>query len=110
MRDGRISVLFMVPGCNNVVRVNGTAIVTTDSAAITSFVANDKHPRSVIVITIAEVYFQCAKALMRSQLWVAENESDRVPSAGDFLREVDAGFDAAAYDDNYPEYAKDKMW
>ena len=110
VQDGRISLLFMVPGCNNVVRVNGQAIVTTDSVATASFNANNKHPRSVIIVTVGEVYFQCAKALMRSKLWLAEDESDRVPSAGDFLREVDAGFDGQAYDDNYPEYAKDKMW
>lgn len=110
IRDGRVSLMFMVPGSNNVIRVNGRAIVTADEAATGSFEQNGKHPRSVTVITVGEIYFQCAKALMRSRLWQAGNESDRVPTAGEFLKELDAGFDAEGYDSGYGEYAKDRMW
>jgi len=110
VRDGRLSLLFMVPGCKNVVRVNGNAVLTADAIATSSFTMNNRHPRSVIIVSINEVYYQCAKALMRSELWQAGDESDRVPSAGDFLREVEAGFDARAYDDNYADYAKGRMW
>ena len=110
VRDGRLSLLFMVPGCKNVVRLNGRAVLTADAAATSSFRVNNRHPRSVIIVSIEEVYYQCAKALMRSGLWQANDESDRVPTAGDFLREVEAGFDAQAYDDNYAEYARDRMW
>jgi uncharacterized protein len=63
VRDPRISVMFLVPGANNVVRVNGTARVTTDAALSARFARDGRHPRSVIVIAIAEIYSQCARAL-----------------------------------------------
>jgi PPOX class probable FMN-dependent enzyme len=110
VRDGRLSLLFMVPGSNNVVRVNGRAIVTADATATESFEQNGRHPRSVIIVTVEEVYFQCAKALMRSNLWRSPDESDRVPTAGQFLKEMAGDFDARSYDAGYADYARDKMW
>jgi len=108
--DGRVSLMFMVPGSNNVVRVNGSAVLTADNALTGIFRRNDRIPKTVIVISVAEVYFQCAKALMRSELWQAAAPSETVPTAGEFLREVTSGFDAEAYDEGYADYAKDKMW
>lgn len=110
VEDGRVSLMFMVPGSNNVVRVNGTSYLTTDPAITTSFEQRGKHPRSVIVVTVGEIYYQCAKALMRSRLWQSDDESQRVPSAGQFIKELNGEFDAQAYDDGYAEYAKDRMW
>ncbi len=110
VRDGRASLMFMIPGSNNVVRVNGTAVLTGDADLCTGFEKNGKQPRTVIVVTIAEMYFQCAKALMRSRLWLSGDESAGVPTAGEFIREFKAGFDAAEYDDGYPEYAAGRMW
>lgn len=108
VRDPRVSAMFMVPGSDNVVRVNGQAIVTTDPATINGFDRKGKLPRTVVAMTVHEVYFQCAKALMRSQLWTAEHTD--VPSAGDFLKEANRDFDAVTYDAGYPEYAKTRMW
>lgn len=108
--DGRVSLMFMVPGSPNVVRVNGTAIVTADADARARFDRTGKQPRTVVVLTVAEAYFQCAKALMRSDLWTAGDLRDTVPTAGDFLAEVRAIADAAAYDASYPDYARPRMW
>ena len=110
VRDPRVSLMFMVPGSNNVVRVNGQALLTADPEVTETFQQKGKHPRSVIVVTIGEMYFQCAKALMRSRLWTSDDEGAAVPTAGEFLREVQEGFDAKAYDDGYPEYAAGRMW
>jgi len=110
VEDGRVSLMFMVPGCKNVVRVNGHAVLTAESDVTNQFEQNGKHPRSVVVISIGEMYFQCAKALLRSALWTSENESSQVPTAGKFIAEVKAGFDAEEYDEAYPEYAKGRMW
>ena len=110
VRDGRVSLMFMVPGSNNVVRINGNAILTADENVTGSFEQNGKHPRSVIVVSIGEVYFQCAKALMRSRLWISGDESDGLPTAGQFLKEIDDSLDADQYDADYPEYAKERMW
>ncbi len=109
VRDDRVSLMFMVNSSNSVVRVNGTAIVTADDALRARFEKKGKLPRSVIVITIGEMYFQCAKALMRSGLWKQESDV-ALPTAGDFLKERDAMFDGKAYDDAYPERAKSLMW
>lgn len=110
VEDGRISLLFMVPGSNNVVRVNGKATLTADEQLTSEFIQRGKHPRSVIVVEVGEVYFQCAKAVMRSGLWQAGDESERVPTAGAFLKELQSEFDADSYDAGYAEYAKDRMW
>ncbi len=110
VEDGRVSLMFMVPGVNNVVRVNGTAILTSDEQITSQFSRGDKRPRSVVVVTVAEVYFQCAKALMRSRLWQQDGERISVPTAGQFLREVKDDFDADAYDIGYEDYAKGRMW
>ncbi|ABD56647.1 pyridoxamine 5'-phosphate oxidase family protein [Jannaschia sp. CCS1] len=110
VRDGRVSLMFMVPGCNNVVRINGSAVLTTEPELISSFAKNDKTPRTVIVVTIGEMYFQCAKAIMRSEIWNGKDESAKVPSAGDLIAEMKADFDGRAYDVGYAEYAKPRMW
>ena len=110
VRDPRISLLFMVPGCKNVVRVNGKATLSTDPSLLAKFDKSGKAPTCIIIATIDEVYFQCAKALMRSALWASGDESPNVPTAGEFVRERIEGFDAQAYDAGYADYAKDRMW
>lgn len=108
--DGRVSLMFMVPGCLNVVRVNGRAALTADACVKDSFERDGKQPATVIVITIEEVYFQCAKAIMRSEIWSGKDLSNLVPTAGDFIKEFKSGFDGRAYDEGYAEYAAGRMW
>jgi len=92
------------------VRVNGRAVLTGGPAVTRSLEQGGRHPRTVVVVTLSEVYFQCAKALMRSGLWSRGGESPRLPSAGQFIRERDAAFDAETYDLTYPEDASTRMW
>jgi PPOX class probable FMN-dependent enzyme len=109
VRDGRVSLMFMVPGSQNVVRVNGRAVLTDDSSVTGTFDQRGNHPKLVIVVTLDEMYFQCAKAIMRSGLWSRDDSAD-VPTAGQFVKEQDQGFDGETYDATYPEYAKSRMW
>ena len=102
--------MFMVPGSTNVVRVNGQAVVSDDPDLLASFEQKGKHPKTVVVISTREVYFQCAKAIIRSNLWGDEDRGATVPSAGDFVKEQHAGFDGAAYDAGYPAYAAERLW
>ena len=108
--DGRVSLMFMVPGSNNVVRVNGTAKVTVDEALCQSFEQNGRHPRSVIVISIAEIYSQCARALMRADTWSGKDQSGGLPSVGEMLQEMKDGFDGAEYDAAWGPRAAKTMW
>ncbi|WP_341863440.1 pyridoxamine 5'-phosphate oxidase family protein [Gymnodinialimonas sp. 57CJ19] len=109
VRDGRVSLMFMVPGSANVVRVNGTALLTDDLAVTQTFEQRGKHPKTVIVVQTREVYFQCAKAIMRSGLWTRD-DAEGLPKAGDFITEVDPGFDGKTYDAEYPVKAPERMW
>ncbi|WP_375261771.1 MSMEG_1061 family FMN-dependent PPOX-type flavoprotein [Palleronia sp.] len=107
--DGGVSLLFMVPGSDNVVRVNGRAHVTVDADLCNSFARLGKAPRSVVVIEIAEVYFQCARAVMRARLW-GQDESADLPTAGEMMRSAGAeDFDAARYDAEWHRRARDTM-
>ncbi|MEL6817883.1 MAG: MSMEG_1061 family FMN-dependent PPOX-type flavoprotein [Pseudomonadota bacterium] len=110
VRDDRISLMFLAQGSNNVVRVNGTAIVSNNASLTARFAKGDKHPRTVIVATINELYFQCAKALMRAGIWDADMPHADVPTAGQFLKEAKDGFNAEEYDAAYPAYASERMW
>lgn len=108
--DGRVSLMFLVPGSNNVVRVNGQAVVSLDPDLLTPFQQNGRQPRSVVVIKIAEVYSQCARALMRAGIWAATDESADLPTVGDLLAEQEAGFDAGQYDADWGTRAAKTMW
>ena len=110
VRDKRVSLMFMVPGSNNVVRINGEAVVTDEPSIVARFEKAGKFPRSVIIVRVVEIYFQCAKALMRSKLWSSEDESAGLPTAGDFIKQFNKEFAARAYDENYAENAKSRMW
>ncbi|SEW31939.1 hypothetical protein SAMN05444851_3031 [Aliiroseovarius sediminilitoris] len=111
VRDPRVSVMFMVSGSTNVVRVNGEARLTTDGALRARFEKGGKLPQTVAVIRIHEVYVQCAKAIMRSRLWAAGDDSGDLPSIGDILKDMSAGeFGGEAYDKEWPDRAKSTMW
>ncbi|QXT39753.1 pyridoxamine 5'-phosphate oxidase family protein [Gymnodinialimonas ceratoperidinii] len=109
VRDGRVSLMFMVPGSGNVVRINGTAVLTADPSVTETFEQRGNHPKTVIVITAEEIYFQCAKAIMRSGLW-SRDDAAGLPKAGDFISEVDPEFDGKTYDAEYPVKAPERMW
>ena len=110
IRDPRVSLMFMVPGSDNVVRVNGTAILTDDADLAARFDKSGKRPKTVIVVTVNELYFQCAKALMRSRLWASEDEGTGLPTAGDFIKAFKEDFAGREYDETYPDYARSRMW
>ena len=108
--DGRVALLFMVPGSNTTVRVNGRAFLTDDDGLRQSFARKSILPATVIVIEVDEVYTQCAKALMRSGLW-SRDDRDTVPTVGQILAEMSSGeLGGAEYDANYEKNAQPRMW
>jgi hypothetical protein len=82
-----VGLIFFVPGIDETVRVNGTAVITTDPAVLAPLVAQGKLPNSAIVVTVREAYYHCAKALIRSKLWDPETRIERssFPSLGRIL-------------------------
>ncbi len=106
VRDPRVALLFLIPGIGETIRVNGTAVVTTDEELRETFTHAGKVPTSVIVVTVERVYHQCSKAVVRSGLWDPEAQVPRasLPTTGQLLETLTGGeTDAAAYDAAYPE-------
>jgi PPOX class probable FMN-dependent enzyme len=91
--DPRVALLFLVPGCGETIRVIGRASISTDPALTESFIVNGKAPRTVIVVAVERVFFQCTKAIVRSKLWDPASKIDRktLPSAGTILAEISGG-------------------
>jgi PPOX class probable FMN-dependent enzyme len=111
VEDGRISCMFMAAGSNTVVRVNGTAWVTDDAELRARFEKKARQPATVIIIEIAEVYTQCARALMRAGIWSGADCSADLPTAGEILAEASLGDEGGSeYDAAWAPRAAKTMW
>ncbi|KWN57726.1 pyridoxamine 5'-phosphate oxidase family protein [Burkholderia ubonensis] len=111
--DARISLLFLVPGVGETLRVNGRAELTVDPGLLAEFQVNGKPPRTVIVVRIDAVYFHCSKALVRSGLWDPAKHVERssLPSAGAMLKRLSDGtFDAVTYDLELPKRTRASLY
>lgn len=84
---GRLGVLFMVPGIDETLRVNGLARLSADPALIKRFAGLDRSPKVVIELRVEQAYLHCAKALMRSRLWSVDLQVERsvLPSMGQMI-------------------------
>jgi PPOX class probable FMN-dependent enzyme len=111
--DPRVALMLMTGGSNNVTRINGRAIVSLDPDLIDRFDDRGRKPRSVVVVRIEEIYFQCSRALMRGAFWDTATWPDEaeLPTAGQILQEMtNQEFDGVAYDIAWPKRAKETMW
>jgi PPOX class probable FMN-dependent enzyme len=93
VRDPRISLLFLIPGVGETMRINGRAKISADPKLTESFVVNGKVPKCVLVVTVEKAYFQCTKAIIRSKLWDPASIVDRktLPTPGSILAEITDG-------------------
>lgn len=113
VRDPRVALMFLVPGSGNAIRVNGRAEITADAALRESFAVDGKAPRTVLVVEVVEVYFQCARALIRSGLWKPGSQIDprALPTPGELLADLSEGrVGGEAYDRTWADRAKATMW
>ena len=115
--DPRVALLCLIPGRNETLRINGRATLSTDPALRQRLAMDGKLPITVLVIHIEVVYFQCARALQRSQLWnpTAWPDLGQQPSAGQLLASgsghgFDTPFDGAAYDAALPDRQRDTLY
>lgn len=105
----QVALLFLIPGIGETLRVNGRAEIRTDAALLGRFGVEGKLPRSVIVVRVETVFFQCARAIFRSKLWEPERKLDRasLPSLGTIVSDItNARFDGKAYDKGLYERLK----
>ena len=113
LHDPRVGLLFLIPGIGETIRVNGRAAISTDPDLLESFAVEGQAPRAALVVAVERVYFQCAKAILRSDLWNPAHHRERgsLPSPGRILKACSAGrMDADAIDQAYPERLKATMW
>jgi len=106
VRDPSVALLFLIPGIGETLRVNGRARISVEPTLLESFAIDGKAPKSVIAITVEAVYFQCARAILRSELWNPQKHVARgsLPSAGQILAALSNNqVGGEAYDKELPE-------
>lgn len=113
VRDPRVALLFVIPGSLTTFRVNGTAQISVDEDLLKSFEVDGKAPRSVLVIKVEVAYFQCGRAIIRSQMWdnATHVDPDSLPSAGDMVAAGSKGQEGGKdYDDAWAGRANKTLW
>jgi PPOX class probable FMN-dependent enzyme len=113
IRDPRVALMFLIPGSSTTFRVNGRAVVSADPDLLASFAVDGKAPRTCLVVTVVEAYFQCGRAIVRSGLWKAEAQVDpqSLPSPGAMLAAMSENtVGGEDYDKAWPERAAASLW
>ncbi len=113
MRDPRIALFFLIPGSGSTLRVNGRAHLSIDPDLLASFRMDGKAPRSVIVMAVEEIYFQCARCIIRADLWNPARHVDpkTLPTPGEILAGMSENrVGGESYDREWPERAAKSMW
>lgn len=113
LADAHVALLFLIPGIGETLRVNGRAAISIDPALLERFKVNDKLPRSVLVISVDTVFFQCSRAIFRSKLWDPAQHVERssMPSLGRMVADISrSGFDAETYDKGLYERLKGALY
>jgi len=115
VRGSGIGMLFLVPGVDETLRVNGYACITTDAAVLDACAVKDRRPKAAIGVTVTQQYMHCAKAFRRSDLWDAQSwpQRDALPSLGCILVdqiELPDGVTAEVVDANLERGYAETMW
>lgn len=108
-----VALLFLIPGIGETLRVNGRAVISTAPSMLERFSVDGKLPRSVIIVSVDTVFFQCARAIFRSRLWDPAQHIERssLPSLGTMVADISrTKFDAAEYDRGLYERLKGALY
>lgn len=111
--DPRLALLFFIPGHGETLRVNGHARVSVDPELRATCGLDGKVPKVVLVMTVEAAYFQCSRAIVRSDLWNPEHhvQSGSLPTPGKILADATSGaIDGVAYDRELPERVKSTLY
>lgn len=111
VRDPRVALMFLIPGYGSAIRVNGRAFIEAGEESLEPFAFGGKAPRSLLVVKVEEVYFQCSRAMIRSGLWGTTTAPDGLPTAGEILASMTAGeVGGPDYDAKWPARALQSLW
>jgi PPOX class probable FMN-dependent enzyme len=108
IHDPRVALLFLIPGVSETLRIMGRATISTDPELCASFTMQGKAPPSVLIVAVEQVFFQCAKAIVRSKLWDPSTQVERstLPTPGKILAEISGG---AVGGDEHDRIAPERM-
>jgi len=113
VRDPRVALLFLIPGVGETLRIIGRAAISTDPELTASFAVDGKEPRTVLIVSVERVFYQCTKAIVRSRLWDPATQVERksLPSAGTILAEITGGkLGGPEHDRGQPERIKATLY
>ena len=111
LEDPRVTVIFFVPGASEVLRVHGTARISTDPALRGRFTWAGKEPTTVLAVTVTELFMQCAKSIVRSALWDGRKRPEGLPTMGQLIAaHARTGMDPAEYDRAAPARIKETLY
>lgn len=111
--NASVALLFLIPGLNETLRINGTAELRTDDDLLERFAIDGKAAKVVVVVTVREAYVHCAKALRRAELWDTESwpGDDEIPDGREMIRDhakVDAPLEVIR--DFYDRNVEETLW
>ena len=113
LADPRVGLLLLLPGLGETLRVNGTAAVSVDPALLERFAVDGRTPRTVLVVRVTEVFFQCSRAVLRAGLWDSARHVDRarIPTPGRILAAMSgARVGGEAYDAGLQERLRGSLY
>jgi PPOX class probable FMN-dependent enzyme len=113
VHDPHVALLFLIPGSGNTMHIQGRAEISVERELLATFAVEGKWPRCVVVVAVDAIYFQCAHAVLRADLWNADKhvKPKSLPSAGTMLGQTSDGRGGGAdYDKTWPARAKASMW
>ena len=113
LENPHVGLLFMIPGANETLRLNGRATLTADPVRLEPLAVNGRAPRSGLLIEVEEVFLQCTKALVRSRLWADESRVERktaLPSFGQMLADHTGQSDGEAIDRRIRESLSETLY
>jgi uncharacterized protein len=111
IEDPRCALLFLIPGHGETLRVNGRAEISIDPELLARFAMQGKPPKCVLRIHVDTVYFQCARAIIRSGLWQSTTTPAQLPTVGQILTAIsNDDFDGEAYDQALPARQRSTLY